>query len=452
MRSLFLKIFLWFWATAIVTGVALILSFVLQRGGIPERWHAALSEAAGIYGKAAVGEMERGGRPALAAYLDDLARSAHTQACLFAQNGTAIAGAKCTSFRSLVRRAADPPRHSAFDIRYGLVRVALQVSGEDGAIYIFATELPAGPRAAFGPDPLGLALHWIVAFAVSGLICYLLARYLTKPIVQLQAASRQLAAGKLETRAATDAQRRSDELGELVRDFNTMAERIEGLVSSQRQLISDVSHELRSPLARLIVAMDLARERKGDDPAFDRMERDFERLSEMVGRLLTVARLDAASASVEMQSLNFSALVAEVVADAEFAAREKQRSVRFSGDKDVDVRGNGGLLRSAVENIVLNAVRYTAPETTVDVNLETDRASASAQLSIRDHGPGVPEKELQNIFRPFYRIANARDEQSGGAGLGLAITDKVIRLHRGTVNAVNAADGGLEVRINIPIV
>lgn len=445
MRSLFLKIFLWFWAAAIVTGIALILSFVLQRGGIPERWHAALSEAAGIYGKAAVGEMEHGGRPALTTYLSDLGRSAHTQACLFDQNGTAIAGAKCDSFRSLLKRADESSRHSAFDIRYGLVRVALHVSGRDGATYIFATELPAGPRAAFGPDPLGVALHFMVAFAVSGLICYLLARYLTKPIVQLQAASRQLAAGNLETRAVTGAQRRSDELGELVRDFNVMAERIEGLVSSQRQLISDVSHELRSPLARLIVAMDLARERKGNDPAFDRMERDFERLSEMVGRLLTVARLDAASASVEMKPLNLSALVAEVVSDAEFAARERQRSVRFSGDKEVCVRGNGDLLRSAIENVVLNAVRYTAPDTTVEVNLQTDPASASARLTVRDHGPGVPEKELQNIFRPFYRVANARDEQSGGAGLGLAIAEKVIRIHGGTISASNAADGGLQI-------
>src|SRR5215469_1108049 len=137
MRSLFLKIFLCFWATAIVTGIALILSFVLQPGGIPDRWHFGLSEAAGIYGKAAVGEMERGGRPAVTAYLDDLARNAHTEACLFGQNGIAISGARCDSFRSLLKRAADSSRHSAFDIRYGLVRVALQVEGKDGAIYVF---------------------------------------------------------------------------------------------------------------------------------------------------------------------------------------------------------------------------------------------------------------------------------------------------------------------------
>src|SRR5205085_11214295 len=166
--------------------------------------------------------------------------------------------------------------------------------------YLFATELPAGPRAAFGPNPAGLALHWGVAFLVSGFICYLLTQYLTRPILHLRTAARELAAGKLHTRAAAESQRRNDELAELVRDFNSMAERIESLVSSQRQLISDVSHELRSPLSRLMVAMDLARERKGQDPAFERMEQDFERLSEMIGRLLTVARLDASSASLEM--------------------------------------------------------------------------------------------------------------------------------------------------------
>lgn len=451
MRSLFLKIFLWFWATAILTGVALILTFVLQPGGVPARWHMALSETARMYGRAAVGEMEHGGPAAVADYLQDLSRSAHTQACLFDHNGTAVAGSACDTFLPLVRRAAATSTASAFGIRYGLVRVALQVTGRNGSSYIFATELPAGPRAAFGPDPLGLALHWGVALVVSGFICYLLARYLTAPILQLGAASRQLAAGKLNTRAATGSQRRNDELGELIRDFNTMADRIESLVSSQRQLISDVSHELRSPLARLIVAMDLARERKGNDPAFERMEKDFERLNEMVGRLLTVARLDASNASVQMKILNLRVLVSEVVSDAEFAAHERQRSVQLSGDEDdIYVRGNPDLLRSAIENIILNAVRYTVPDTFVDVQLRQE-ADSYALLRIRDHGPGVPESELANIFRPFYRVADARDEQSGGHGLGLAITDRVVRLHAGSLSAMNALGGGLEIEVRIPI-
>ncbi|MFL6437358.1 MAG: ATP-binding protein [Terriglobales bacterium] len=450
MRSLFLKIFLWFWATAILTGVALILTFVLQPGGVPARWHMALSETARMYGRAAVGEMEHGGTAAVADYLQDLSRSAHTQACLFDQNGTAVAGSACDTFLPLVRRAAATSTASAFGIRYGLVRVALQVAGKKGATYIFATELPAGPRAAFGPDPFGLALHWGVALLVSGFICYLLARYLTAPILQLGAASRQLAAGKLNTRAAAGSRPRNDELGELIRDFNAMADRIESLVSSQRQLISDVSHELRSPLARLIVAMDLARERKGNDPAFDRMEKDFERLNEMVGRLLTVARLDASDAFIQMDMLNLSVLVSEVVSDAEFAAHERQRSVHLSSDENIYVRGNPDLLRSAIENVILNAVRYTAAGTAVDVHLRRE-AGAWALLRIRDHGPGVPETELRNIFRPFYRVTNARDEQSGGIGLGLAITDRVVRLHAGSLSATNSLDGGLEVEVRIPI-
>ena len=450
MRSLFLKIFLWFWATAILTGIALILSFILQPGGVPARWHEALAETARVYGRAAVGELERGGPPALGRYLDDLARSAHTRACLFDRNGNEIDGGRraqsCAAFRSLVKRA---PGGSAFDMRYGLVRAKLLVRGRDGDSYIFATELPAGPRAAFGPNLFGLALHWLVALSVSGLICYLLTQHLIAPILQLRAASRQIGAGNLSARASARWQERNDELGELVRDFNSMAERIEGLVSSQRQLISDVSHELRSPLARLIVAMDLARERKGNDPAFERMEKDFERLSEMVGRLLTVARLDAAAASIEMKTVNLSALVSDVVSDAQFAAQSHQRSVQASSDAEIYVRGNSDLLRSAIENIIFNAVRYTASGTSVDVSLR--RNGASALIRVRDHGPGVPQSELTKIFRAFYRVANARDQQSGGVGLGLAITERVARLHGGSVKANNVADGGLQVEVVLPM-
>jgi len=449
MRSLFLKIFFWFWATAILTGIALILSFFFQKGGVPARWHLALTETARMYGRAAVHELEFGGPRAVEGYLEDLSRSAHMQACLFSENGTEMAGGGCETFAPLVGRAKISPADSAFGIRYGLVRVALQIPGKSSS-YIFATELPAGPRAIFGPNPAGLILHWLVAILVSGLICYLLARYLTTPILQLQAASRQLAAGKLGTRAAAGARR--DELGELVRDFNTMAARVENLVSSHRQLISDVSHELRSPLARLIVAMDLARERKGADPAFDRMEKDFERLNEMVSRLLTVARLDAASASIEMADISLSVLVSEVVSDAEFAAQERKRSVQLSSEKGIYVAGNRDLLRSAIENIVLNAVRYTRPDTSVQVQLQRDLISGSAALTIRDHGPGVPENELKNIFSPFYRVRGVAEHESGGVGLGLAITDRVVRLHRGGVRAVNAAGGGLEVQLVLPTI
>ena len=198
---------------------------------------------------------------------------------------------------------------------------------------------PLVPAAAFGTSVLWLVLRWGVAFLVSGGICFLLTRYLTTPILRLREASRQLAAGNLSTRAVAGTQNRHDELGELVRDFNSMGDRIEGLITSQRQLISDVSHELRSPLARLTVALDLAREHKGNDPVFDQMEKDFERLSDMTARLLTVARLDASPAPAEMRRVNFGALVAEVVADCGVrVARPQLRGTLFERLRDPGAR------------------------------------------------------------------------------------------------------------------
>lgn len=452
MRSLFLKIFLWFWATVVLTGIALVLTFVFHPGGVPAQWHAGLSATARVYGTAAVTEIEQEGTAGATAYLEDLERNAHLRACLFNVNKIELAGHGCATFDSLIERAAasDSP---AFGIRYGIVRVGLKMAGASGATYIFATELAAGPRAAVGQNLTGLALRWGVAFLVSGLICYLLTLHLTAPIFELRGAARQLSSGQLTSRAAAGAEQRHDELGELVRDFNSMADHIEQLICSQRQLISDVSHELRSPLARLTVALDLARERKGDDPAFDRMEKDFERLSEMLSRLLTVARLDSSAALSEMGILNLSVLVAEIVDDVQFEARERDRSIHLSSEEELHVRGNGDLLRSALENIIRNASRYTAHDSSVQVRLtqETAPNSPFALLSVRDHGPGVPESELTNIFRPFYRVAGARDRDSGGAGLGLAIADRVMRLHGGSVIAINAAGGGLEVQVRIPL-
>jgi len=451
MRRLFLKIFLWFWATVILTGIALVLTFILQPGEVPGQWHAGLAETARVYGKAAVSELERGGTTAAAAYLNDLDRNSHLQGCLFTSNKTEIAGRSCATFNAVLERvaASDAP---AFRMRYGITLVASKITGASGTPYIFATEVAAGPRAGARPNLAVLALHWGVAFLVSGLICYLLTRHLTAPIFELRGAARHLALGQLTSRAARGAESRHDELGELARDFNAMAEHLEQLISSQRQLISDVSHELRSPLARLTVALDLARERKGDDPAFHRMEKDFERLSDMLGRLLTVARLDSSAARPEMETLNLSVLVAEIVADAEFEAREREHSVHLSNEEEIHVRGNEDLLRSAFENIIRNAFRYTVPGSTVQVRLEREAGSDSetALFIVRDYGPGVPESEVTNIFRPFYRVAGARDRNSGGTGLGLAIVDRVARLHGGTVKATNASGGGLEVRFRIP--
>lgn len=447
MPSLFLKIFLCFWLTVIATAIAVVITFIVEPRGVPSQWHATLTDTAQYSGMIAAEMHEQGGVPSAAAYIDRIAQETHLKACLSDANGNAIAGNDCESFHQMTAHVA-ASRASDFNMKYGITRVALPVKGHSGRDYIFATELPAGPRAAFGIHRGAAVLQWGVALFVSGLICYLLTRYLTTPILRLREASQQLASGNLSTRAAPAISLRKDELGDLVRDFNSMATRIEELISRQRQLISDVSHELRSPLARLNVALDLGRERKGSDPAFDHMEEDLGLLDEMIGRLLTIAKLDMSAPQVPMTEVDVTALVSQVVRNAEFESRESSGGVRLVAEQQCFLHGNTELLQSAVENVVRNAIRYSEPGTSVEVSLTCD--GSLMRLTVRDHGPGVPEAELLRIFEPFYRVKEARDRQSGGAGLGLAIAERVVRIHGGTIRAENVSPHGLQIEIVMP--
>jgi two-component system sensor histidine kinase CpxA len=238
----------------------------------------------------------------------------------------------------------------------------------------------------------------------------------------------------------------------LVRDFNAMAARIEELISRQRQLIYDISHELRSPLARLNVALDLGRQRKGDDPAFDHMEQDIERLDEMIERLLTLAKVDTSIASISMVQVDLTELVSHIVRSAEFESQERNSVIRLSCQGEYFVQGNAELLHSAIENVVRNAVLYTGSGNSVDVRLEPAGTAGIIRILVRDYGCGVPESELTKILEPFYRVEDDRNRETGGTGLGLAIADRVIRIHNGTITARNAPSQGLEVEIRLPMV
>jgi two-component system, OmpR family, sensor histidine kinase CpxA len=452
-RSLFLKIFLWFWATVIATGIALIATWIiLQSKNIPDQTQTTLADTAWVAGNSAADVFERQGASAASDYVAQLGRKTHSRSCLFDPLGNAIAGRNCANFEDL-RTHATTSGHPAFSPKRNFVRFALKVRGNSGREYVYAVEQPMehrGPPPGIGPS--GFLLRWSVAFLVSGFICYLLTRYLTTPLLRLREASQHLAAGDLSTRAAAGMERRRDELGSLVRDFNAMAARIEGLVSRQRQLIYDISHELRSPLARLNVALDLGRQRKGNDPAFDHMEQDLECLNNMIERLLTVARLDTSATPVTMARVDLTELVSQIVRSADFELQEHEGAVQLLSEGQYFVHGNAELLHSAIENVIRNAVRYTGQGNSVEVHLGSTSIAPPGfvRILVRDHGQGVPEPELANIFQPFYRVADDRNRASGGTGLGLAIADRVIGIHGGTIKACNAVPHGLEVEILLP--
>jgi len=311
-------------------------------------------------------------------------------------------------------------------------------------------------------------MHLGAMMLIGAAFCYWLARHLTAPVAKLRKATNDLANGNLEARVGPSIGKRRDELAALGRDFDLMAERMESLLNAQRRLLGDISHELRSPLTRLNVALELARQRAGPEAAsaLQRIHQEAETLNEMIGQLLALTRLETGTRAINTSHFNLTTLVADIVNDADFEARSRNRSVHLTSCDSLMITGSKELLHSAIENVVRNAVHYTTENSVVEIALKTNGPASDgennsssqilhvnkyfAELTVRDHGVGVPENALVEIFRPFYRVDDARDRESGGTGLGLAITERAIRLHGGSVAATNAPNGGLIVTIKLP--
>ncbi|MCW7753875.1 ATP-binding protein [Desulfobotulus sp. H1] len=297
------------------------------------------------------------------------------------------------------------------------------------------------------PKDLGIRFWSSILLAV--ILCWAIARHITGPIARLRSATRTVAEGNLSVRVAPYMGKRQDELGLLARDFDTMTGRMADLLDARDRLLRDISHELRSPLARMAVALELARKGGGDPGALVRMEMEMERLNTMIGEILTLARLSSGDGGgVVCASLDFSKLVMDVVADADFEAQGQNRSVIFSGEEGLVMEGSSTLLHRAVENVVRNALRYTPEEGEVRVSLTLE--GREAVLRVTDPGPGVPDEEIPRLFEPFYRVHDDRDRRTGGVGLGLAITGQALRRHGGSVGAYNM-DNGFCVVIRLPV-
>jgi two-component system sensor histidine kinase CpxA len=247
---------------------------------------------------------------------------------------------------------------------------------------------------------------------------------------------------------------RRDEVADLARDFDQMAERLQRLIGAQQQLLSDVSHELRSPLARLQVALGLARQRDDDqaNAELDRIEREADRLNELIGQLLSLTRVESDTLLSHSEPVDLVALLTEIAESTNFEVRALNCQVRIVNSVAATVEANEPLLRSALENVVRNAAKYTGANSSVDIALQHDPEQAGWLLiQVCDHGPGVPENMLTRLFEPFVRVSSARDRNSGGYGLGLAIAKRAIHLHGGEIFASNDSDGGLNVNIRLPI-
>jgi signal transduction histidine kinase len=453
MRSLFLKVFLWFWlAMALVIGAFLLsteLSRTRQRfphDAMMDRYTALTAETAALI-------YERDGQIGLVKYLARIERTTGLRGRLFDEQGAELSGlGTLPGAQEIARRAAEthaPVFHPPSE-RFLL---AFPATTERGRAYVFVGEFSAPfPPPPF--NPWSLIPRILAMLLTAGLLCYLLARYIVSPVVKLRAVTQQVTGGDLSARVGPLLGTRRDELAAMGHDFDVMAARIETLVSAQQRLIRDISHELRSPLARLSVALDLARKRAGANAtsALDRIEREAQRLNEMIGHLLTLARSESGMDGRPRELVDLAALVGEVVADANFEAANTNRSVGLTICEPCRVVGIEPLLRSAVENVVRNAVHYTPEHTAVEVSLRCagKAEQAVATISVRDHGAGVPDESLADIFRPFYRVADARDRASGGTGLGLAITERAVRLHGGTITAANHATGGLVIEMRLP--
>ena len=318
-----------------------------------------------------------------------------------------------------------PPRHHGWMDSLLPDRIIRQALTLDGKRYTLILVLPPGPRVFFGPHDVPL-LGIGIAIITSGLMCYLLAWSMTSPVTRLRKAAQSLAAGDLSTRTGAPVGGRRDELSELMRDFDRMAERIETLVDSQSRLLKDVSHELRSPLARLSVALGLARQKANPEVApeleasLNRIEIEADRLNQLIQRLLTIARLESGTDGLRKTAVSLRELVEQVAHDAEYESpgrccRVTQNPVSHAtsstnaaenSEDEFLVEGDPDLLRSAIENVVRNASRYTVEGSTVDVRLARQAPVNGQQgeiiIRVRDSGPGVPEEALQKIFRALF--------------------------------------------------
>lgn len=451
MTSLYWRIFLSFWLALALILVGTVS--VVVNGEQQSRFVQTWIQRSELYAQATQA-FESGGAEALRDWLKGIPPG-NLPTLIYITDSTG----KDMLGRSVPDYLREPPERFAAARQKPLLRPTIRsiggplvLVGPNGNTYhVLVGPLRSGPHL-FGEleMPAVSSATLLIALVVSAVICFFLARYLVAPVDQLRRATRQIASGDLGVRVSPKLKGRHDELGLLASDLDTMSERVRNLLELKQQLLRDVSHELRSPLARLQLALSLARrqENSGVERHLSRIACEADRLEELIARTLKLARLERPMQGLDITPLDVAELLSQIVADVGIEADAHGCSVALTAEKALHVNGDRELLRSAMENVIRNAVRYAPKGSRVDI--EARRAEAGIEVCIRDAGPGVPEKDLELIFEPFYRVDAARNRAVGGDGLGLAIAARAVAIHGGTIKARNLQTGGLAVELLLP--
>lgn len=309
---------------------------------------------------------------------------------------------------------------------------------EDGRFW-FVAVVPFGRSVDWAMFP-----YYILVTFVAGLLCWLVAAGVISPIRRIALAVASFGRGELDVRVDSH---RKDEIGQLAASFNQTADHLQRLILTERRLLEDISHELRSPLTRLKCAIRLAQPALGSNAALEQIERDVDRMTSLVADIIQITRIESDPSTGNLLPVDLASIVHAVVDDCGIEARTRQCEIEVQGALRRQVTGDSELLRRAFENLLRNAVRYSPEYSKICVSLvETNEATT---IAVRDFGPGVPEDSLTRLFDPFFRIEEARDKVSGGVGLGLSIAKRAVQLHRGVIYAENASPG-LRVQITLP--
>ena len=292
------------------------------------------------------------------------------------------------------------------------------------------------------------AIFWIITIFLSALLfAHILAGYLNRKFGTVSGATEQIAKGNLNIRL--DIENPNDPFGKMAANFNNMAAEIQRLLDSERRLLADISHELRSPLTRMALALELANRNypPESEQYLERMQIEIDRMSELVTILLQHGR-NTLNYKQQAENINLSQLLQNIATDVTFQAETENKQVVYQIPQKIFVRGNAVQLHNMINNVASNALNYSPAGEKIEITAYCDEEDIF--ISVKDHGPGVPEAHLEDIFRAFYRIDSSRARESGGVGLGLAIAKQVAISHGGDICAINCHPG-LCVTINIPL-